>query len=93
MNERFQLLLKQAGVHLEERRPLDDHDPDGYLESDKDFVHNNHDAIMELIDGGGLSRFAELVVRECASLTRNLSPNGERELAEKAIKRHFGITA
>jgi hypothetical protein len=91
MNERFQLLLKQAGVHLEERRPLDDHDPDGYLESDRDFVRNNHDAIMELIDEGGLSRFAELIVRECASMARNLSPY--TELAEKAIKDHFGVTA
>jgi hypothetical protein len=32
---------------------------------------------------------AELVVRECAAMTRNLSPHGE--LAEKAVKEHFGV--
>lgn len=90
MNDLLQLLLTQAGVRLEERRPLDDHDPDGYLESDHDFVRNNHDAIMELIDNGGLSRFAELIVRNCASMTQNLSPHGE--LAAKAIKEQFGIS-
>ena len=34
-------------------------------------------------------KFAELIVRECATMTRNLSPHGE--LAEKAVKEHFGV--
>jgi hypothetical protein len=33
--------------------------------------------------------FAELIVRECAAMTRNLCPHGE--LAEKAVKEHFGV--
>jgi type III secretion system FlhB-like substrate exporter len=34
-------------------------------------------------------KFAELIVLECAAMTRNLSAHGE--LAEKAVKEHFGI--
>ena len=34
-------------------------------------------------------KFAELIVRECAAMTRNLSAHGE--LAEKAVKEHFGV--
>ena len=33
--------------------------------------------------------FAELIVRECAAMTRNLSPHGE--FAEKVVKEHFGV--
>jgi hypothetical protein len=36
-----------------------------------------------------VDKFAELIVRECAAMTRNLSPHGE--LAEKAVKEHFGV--
>ena len=36
-----------------------------------------------------LEKFAELIVKECAAMTRNLSPHGE--LAEKAVKQHFGV--
>ena len=36
-----------------------------------------------------LSTFAELIVRECAAMTRNLSPHGE--FAEKVVKEHFGV--
>jgi len=34
-------------------------------------------------------KFAELIVRECAAMTRNLSAHGK--LAEKAVKEHFGV--
>jgi hypothetical protein len=34
-------------------------------------------------------KFAELIVRECATMTRNLSPHGE--FAERAVKEHFGV--
>jgi len=34
-------------------------------------------------------KFAGLLVRECAVMTRNLSAHGE--LAEKAVKEHFGV--
>jgi hypothetical protein len=36
-----------------------------------------------------LEKFAELIVKECAAMTRNLSPHGE--LAEKAVKEYFGV--
>ncbi len=38
---------------------------------------------------GNLEKFAELIIKECAAMTRNLSPH--RELAEKAVKEHFGV--
>lgn len=34
-------------------------------------------------------KFAELIVRECAVMARNLSPHGQH--AEQAIKDHFGV--
>lgn len=37
----------------------------------------------------GFEKFAELIVKECAAMTRNLSPHGE--LAEKAVKEYFGV--
>lgn len=41
------------------------------------------------VDPEVLEKFAELIVSECAAMTRNLSPHGEH--AEKAIKEHFGV--
>ena len=38
---------------------------------------------------GNVEGLAELIVRECATMTRNLSPHGE--LAERAVKEHFGV--
>jgi hypothetical protein len=38
---------------------------------------------------GFAEKFAELIVKECAAMTRNLSPHGE--LAEKAVKEYFGV--
>lgn len=32
------------------RRPLDDDNPDGYLENDKDFVLNNLEVAVELLE-------------------------------------------
>lgn len=51
--------------------------------------------IKDLIKSAGIIpedehyEVAELVVKECAAITRNLSPHGE--LAEKAVKEHFGV--
>ncbi len=53
------------------------------------------DRIKEMITELGmfhdseLYEIAEAVVRECAKLTRNLSPHGE--FAEKAVLEHFGM--
>jgi hypothetical protein len=32
------------------RRPYDDDQPDGYMESDRDFVENNFDLCMRLLE-------------------------------------------
>ena len=34
-------------------------------------------------------KFAKLIVKECAAMTRNLCPHGE--FAEKAVKEYFGV--
>ena len=36
--------------HIYPRRPYNDEKPDGYMESDKDFVLNNLDAAVELLE-------------------------------------------
>lgn len=55
--------------------------------------------LLELVQAAGpgysqadpewVKKFAQLIVRECAAMTRNLSPHGE--LAERAVKEHFGV--
>jgi hypothetical protein len=37
-------------VKINPRRPWDDEDPTGYLESDIDFVHNNLEAAVKLLE-------------------------------------------
>lgn len=41
-----------------ERRPLDDDDPDGYAESDRDWFENNRDAVLWFLDNHKEVRFA-----------------------------------
>jgi hypothetical protein len=76
MNERIRLLAEQA-----EKYALDN-------------VGKGHYGIEDLIyqfqfADTKMTKFAELIVRECAAMTRNLSAHGE--LAEKAVKEHFGV--
>jgi hypothetical protein len=37
-------------LHVNARRPFDDDQPDGYLESDKDYVRNNFEVAVALLD-------------------------------------------
>jgi hypothetical protein len=53
---------------------------------DQDFYQN---VVSITLSPQELEEFAELIVRECAAMTRNLSAHGE--LAEKAVKEHFGV--
>lgn len=64
MNERIRELAEQAGILLKPRRPYYNDEPDGYLESDNDFILNNDDAVMAILEGG-LEKFAKLILREC----------------------------
>ena len=73
MNDLIRELIEQAWVY--QVRVLNE--PDGsrtYTEKEKVFDKE---------------KFAELIVLECAAMTRNLSAHGE--LAEKAVKEHFGV--
>ena len=74
MNERIKELVKQAGGHFST------HTLTSYPAQ--------HRESIQLWDKN-IEKFAELIVRECAAMTRNLSPHGE--LAEKAVKEHFGV--
>jgi hypothetical protein len=67
MNERIKELIEHAGMTLKPRRPYDDNEPDGYLESDLDFLDNNLEATRVFFEGG-LEKFAELIVRECIGI-------------------------
>lgn len=40
-------------MKINPRRPLDDDEPDGYLESDRDWVDNNFDAVIEFLENHG----------------------------------------
>ena len=93
MNERIRELSEQAGINVIPRRPYIDEEPDGYLESDNDFVLNNHEVVVKLLEGDALKKFAELIVRECAEVAANVVAEHEGVdfgLVEKCYK-HFGV--
>ena len=52
MNSRIDQLIEQSGMKLNPRRPYDDDQPDGYMESDDSMIDNNLEAIQEFLDGG-----------------------------------------
>ncbi len=54
-----------------------------------DYAQSQHSIHSPELLRAYTKRFAELIVKECAAMTRNLSPH--RELAEKAVKEHFGV--
>jgi hypothetical protein len=101
MNKRLQELLLQAGVDLRAQRPYLDEDPTGYLESDRDYMLNNRLAILTLLEQGGLEKFAELIVRECAGIAETHVRAKNNALVEHVeispwqlqdeIKEHFGV--
>ena len=107
MNELIQKFLAKSGVELKARRPYFDSDPDGYLESDNDFIQNNHEAIIKLIEGDGLKKFTELIVQCCINKIETYQiPVGNSAAGEMAcewtydalkeirddIKQKFGIS-
>jgi hypothetical protein len=94
MNERIQELSEQAGINVIPRRPYIDEEPDGYLESDKDFLLNNHEVVVKLLEGDALKKFAQLIVQECgdwivdnAGAMEHLGPS----YFAKAMQQHFGV--
>ncbi|MFW9871715.1 MAG: hypothetical protein ACFFG0_01345 [Candidatus Thorarchaeota archaeon] len=46
-------LLTFSCPKIKKRRPLDDDNPDGYQESDKDFVENNINAVLWFLERMG----------------------------------------
>jgi hypothetical protein len=97
MNEQIRELAEQAGMTLKPRRLYDDNEPDGYLESDLDFLDNNLEATRVFFEGG-LEKFAELIVRECARIVPNTDlgdvDGGDSAVlraASKQIREHFGV--
>ena len=95
MNERIRELLVKAEIEIKARRPALDEEPDGYVESDNDFMGNNCEAIIRLLEEGGLEKFAELIVKECVRyFNEDYERNFEtlwREDLSKGMKEHFGV--
>jgi hypothetical protein len=91
MNERIKELEKQAGINVIPRRPYIDEEPDGYLESDNDFVLNNHEVVVKLLEGDALKKFAELIVRECADYVQFYYKDHMCEVIAHDMKQHFGV--
>ena len=95
MNQRIRELLVKAEIEIKARRPALDEEPDGYVESDNDFMGNNCEAIIRLLEEGGLEKFAELIVKECVRyFNEDYERNFEtlwREDLSKGMKEHFGV--
>ena len=100
MNLRIKELVEQAGMELKPRRLWNDNEPNGYLESDDDYLQNNLEATRTFFDGG-LERFAELIVWECYAVAKSnmIRPGVEHDLTYNdgvndcaiMIKQHFGV--
>ncbi len=90
MNERIKELAEQAGIKIIPRRPHSDDEPNAYLESDNDFILNNQEIIIKLLEGDALKKLAELIVRECCDIFVELRTR-PADLAVKDIKQHFGV--
>jgi len=91
MNERIRELSEQAGINVIPRRPYIDEEPDGYLESDNDFVKNNHEVVVKLLEGDALKKFAELIVKECVIVAMRAVSDDEPKEAWYLIQEHFGV--
>jgi hypothetical protein len=92
MNERIQELSEQAGINVIPRRPYFDEEPDGYLEGDNDFVLNNHEVVVKLLEGDALKKFAELIVGECLMKAIGAKIRGESiDTLIQNIKEDFGV--
>lgn len=63
-NNTIDKIIKKSGMALKPRRPYDSNNPNGYMESDQDFVWNNEDAVMTFMNGG-LKTFAGMLIEEC----------------------------
>ena len=101
MNQRIRELLVKAEIEIKARRPALDEEPDGYVESDNDFMGNNCEAIIRLLEEGGLEKFAELIVLECVDIIEKL-PAGYKDYRDQIedafriasvvqIKQRFGV--
>ena len=95
MNERILELAEQAGINVIPRRPYIDEEPDGYLESDNDFVSNNYEVAVKLLEGDLLKKFAELIVAECIRKIEDIaeSSNNPQPIYRVAVEllEHFGV--
>jgi hypothetical protein len=85
-------VLDSLGIQIEARRPYDDNEPDGYLESDNDFVQNNIEVAVKLMDEGGLQSFAKAVLSEALKALESQENTGVNAEAARAIfEQRFGI--
>lgn len=93
MNERIKLLVKQAGINIVPRRPYIDEEPDGYLESDNDFVLNNYEVAVALLEGEALEKFAELVWKAAYEEGHDVGVDAGFEAGRNAsfTEKHFGV--
>jgi hypothetical protein len=94
MNERIKELAEQAGIKIIPRRPFWDDERHGYLESDNDFIQNNEEIVIKLLEGDALKNLAELIVGECADVLlqwKNEPFPFDEDVAVSLIKEHFGV--
>lgn len=81
LNSRIKKLAEQAGMGIEPRRPENNEVLSGYSESDDDFILNNQDSVLVMLEEDGLGKFAKLIVQECCNLLEK-EGNGWLEFAK-----------
>ena len=84
MNERIQELAEKAGIKF---MPMivDDVEYDYYHVHCDDYVSGKDEASC-------VRKFAELIVRECMKLNRDILCEDDPDYLDKMYKDHFGVT-
>lgn len=93
MNDRIKELAAQAGILCKPREPYDEVNLPGMMCSDNDHYKDNFLAVRAFFDGG-LDKFAELIVKECADLFDDDPESGTRYTGvgcRDMIKWYFGV--
>jgi hypothetical protein len=92
MNDKIKALAEQAGILCKPRQPYDEGNLPGMMCSDDDHFKDNFLAVRAFFDGG-LDKFAELIVKECARISKEADDTWTNQGAAsaQAFMEHFGV--
>lgn len=88
MNKYLKQLAESVGIKINPRRPYDDDDPGGYVESDNDFIGNNRYVVLELLEGEALTEYAEALASDILGALDEIDKESSEKL-KKVLKKEM----